>query len=75
MAMKSDFPLYLSWSLVPDVEGHGEDEAGWVVGVVLHGALVPHLVGGLVIHLAEVTVKYTMCASERVWISCLCTEG
>ena len=41
--------------LVPDVEGDGEHEAVGVVEVVLHRALVPHLVSGLVVDLAEVS--------------------
>ena len=45
----------LSWSLISNVEGYREDEALRVVVVVLHGALVPHLVSRLVVHLAEVS--------------------
>ena len=45
--------------LVPDVEGDREDEAVGVVEVILHGSLVPNLVCGLVVDLAEV--------SEQCW--------
>ena len=44
-------------SLVPNVEGDGEHEAVGVVEVIVHGAPVPNLIGGLVIDLAEVSER------------------
>ena len=54
--MTKNAPVYLSRALVSDIERHGEDEALRVVVVVVHGPLVPNLVRGLVIHLAEVPI-------------------
>ena len=62
-------PAYLSRAFVSDVERHGEDEALGVVVVVVHGPLVPNLVRGLVVHLAEVPghrVRY--CSSSYIII-------
>ena len=42
-----------SRSSVPNVKRNGEDEAAWVVVVILHSPLVPHLISGLVVQISK----------------------